>query len=209
MGKLLHFNPLRKLRRAHPRWFGARRRPTWLRRLVFPVTIMAAGLGGFAAVDLLSGRRPLSPPPAAAVDAVDRGSIVGRASVIDGDTIEIQGERIRLWGIDAPEGRQTCRDRDGEAYRCGQRAALALADWLDAAQPIRCERVDRDRYGRTVATCFRRGEDVAAWLVRSGHALDWPRYSGGAYAEQEAAAKATRAGIWAGAFQPPWEWRRR
>ncbi|WP_333924357.1 thermonuclease family protein [Bradyrhizobium sp. CCBAU 21362] len=53
--------------------------------------------------------------------------IVGRASVIDGDTIEIHGTRIRLWGIDAPEHDQLCRGDDSELYRCGQKAAAALA----------------------------------------------------------------------------------
>lgn len=135
--------------------------------------------------------------------------IIGRASVIDGDTIDIAGERIRFNGIDAPEASQLCEDMAGAKYRCGQRAALDLADWLDGAQPIRCAKDGRDRYGRTIATCFRAGSDVAAWLVRSGLALDWPRYSKGKYAAAQAEAEAARRGLWAGSFEPPWEWRRR
>jgi hypothetical protein len=73
--------------------------------------------------------------------------IVGRASVIDGDTIEIRGQRIRLFGIDAPEGRQTCTDAKGAAYRCGQKAAQAL-DYRISDGVVTCEPKDRDRYGR-------------------------------------------------------------
>src|SRR4029453_9677723 len=73
----------------------------------------------------------------------------GRASVIDGDTIEIHGQRIRLFGIDAPESRQTC-EANGQTYRCGQQAALSLADHV-GQRTVACEERDTDRYGRIVA----------------------------------------------------------
>lgn len=134
--------------------------------------------------------------------------ITGRASVIDGDTIEIAGQRIRLHGIDAPEGAQLCRNEQGRDYRCGQVAALALADWLDQAQPIRCTERYRDRWKRIVATCYRRGQDVGEWLVSHGHALDWPQFSKGKYKRAEREARARQAGMWRGEFVRPWEWRR-
>ncbi|MHC2276369.1 hypothetical protein ACVME8_002980 [Bradyrhizobium diazoefficiens] len=82
------------------------------------------------------------------------GDIVGRASVIDGDTIEIHGTRIRLWGIDAPESDQLCHGDDSELYRCGQKAAAALAGlFYSIPRPIICAPKDRDRYGRVVALC--------------------------------------------------------
>lgn len=136
--------------------------------------------------------------------------MVGRASVIDADTIEIHGQRIRLNGIDAPESRQTCQDKAGKPYRCGQAAALALDDYLAASRPVRCIEVDRDRYKRMVADCFRAdGQNVAAWLARNGHALDWPKYSKGRYAAEQEAAKGEGAGMWQGQFVPPWEARKR
>lgn len=134
--------------------------------------------------------------------------IIGRASVIDGDTIEIAGESIRLNGIDVPERAQPCQDAGGKSYRCGAVTANTLDQYLSQSRPTRCVFVERDRYGRFVGDCFRAdGVNVAAWLVRNGLALDWPRYSQGAYAREEAAAKADRIGLWAGSFQPPWEWR--
>ncbi|WP_246765170.1 thermonuclease family protein [Aminobacter sp. SR38] len=134
--------------------------------------------------------------------------LVGRASVVDGDTIEIRGERIRINGIDAPESAQTCTDGSGMNYRCGAVAAAALAEYLEQSSPTRCEFVDRDRYGRFVGNCRRAdGKNVAEWLARNGHALDWPRYSNGTYASHQSAAKKERIGVWSGSFQAPWDWR--
>jgi len=131
----------------------------------------------------------------------------GRANVIDGDTIEIRGERIRLFGVDAPESAQTCRDAAGAAYRCGQRAALALADRI-SVQTVSCKALDRDRFGRTVSECGVGGENINAWLVRNGWAVAYRRYGGGRYDAEERAAKAAKAGIWAGAFVMPEAYRR-
>ena len=133
------------------------------------------------------------------------GAVVGRASVVDGDTLDIRGTRIRLHAVDAPESAQTCRNAGGREYRCGQQAALALADHIGAAS-VSCEQKDVDRYKRIVAVCSARGEDLNAWLVRQGHALAYRQY-GTDYVAEEDAARRARRGIWAGAFTPPWDWR--
>jgi endonuclease YncB( thermonuclease family) len=127
--------------------------------------------------------------------------------VIDGDTLELAGERIRLWGIDAVEGRQICQ-LAGRPWQCGSDAAAALEALLDG-QPLTCTEVNRDRYGRTVATCTVDGQDIAAAMVRQGWALDYERYSGGAYAAEQLEAEQDQRGLWAGSFVPPWEWRGR
>ncbi|MFC5068867.1 thermonuclease family protein [Flaviflagellibacter deserti] len=140
--------------------------------------------------------------------AIAAEPIIGRATVTDGDTIEIHGQRIRLFGIDAPEGGQTCGDEAGRQYRCGQTAALALDRLIASASPTRCEPLDVDRYGRIVARCFTGAVDVAEWLVSRGLAVDYPEYSRGVYGPAENRARTAKAGLWRGRFEKPWEWRR-
>ncbi len=134
-------------------------------------------------------------------------TIAGRASVIDGDTLEIHDRRIRLWGVDAPEGGQSCDGADGAGYACGRLSANRLDQHL-RDKTVSCFEEDTDRYGRMVARCEVDGEDVGAWLVRHGYAVGYDRYAGGAYVREEAAARQARAGVWAGRFTHPEDWRR-
>jgi endonuclease YncB( thermonuclease family) len=131
----------------------------------------------------------------------------GQAQVIDGDTLDIRGTRIRLFGFDAPEGKQTCRDAQGQRYLCGSKAALALADFI-GRQRVTCEQRDRDRYGRVVATCSVGGEDAGGWMVSRGHAREYVEYSDGRYADEERAAREAKRGIWQGQHEAPWDWRK-
>lgn len=140
-----------------------------------------------------------TPFPASAADP-----IIGQASVIDGDTIEIHGQRIRLHGIDAPESAQTCLV-NGKQSRCGQQAAKALADRIGRLT-VTCDPRDVDRYGRVVAVCNAGGEDLNGWMVRKGMALAYRQYSTD-YVPQEKAASKAKVGIWRGSFVPPWEYR--
>ena len=135
---------------------------------------------------------------------VSSQTITGQASVIDGDTIEIHGTRIRLHGIDAPESGQTCTTQ-GKTYRCGQQAAFALADKIKGGT-VECRKKDLDRYGRIVAMCLLRGEDINGWMVAQGWALAYRQYSTD-YIGQEARAKNLKLGIWQGEFEVPSEWR--
>jgi endonuclease YncB( thermonuclease family) len=140
----------------------------------------------------------------------DGGDIVGQASVIDGDTIEIHGQRIRLWGIDAPESDQLCRNDDSDPYQCGRAAATALAGLLYAVpRPVTCALTGSDQYGRAVAVCSlgQPGPDIGQWLVANGHALDWPRYSKGKYEGPQSEAEKAGRGMWAGSFIEPWKYR--
>ena len=131
---------------------------------------------------------------------------VGQASVIDGDTLEVHGTRIRLWGIDAPESSQLCRGEDSSQYRCGARAANEL-DTFIAQRPVNCVPLSLDRYGRTVATCSVGGVDLGEWLVRNGLALDWPQYSKGKYDAVQREAERAGRGIWNGSYVEPWLYR--
>jgi endonuclease YncB( thermonuclease family) len=140
----------------------------------------------------------------AAAQAAAERTAVGRVSVVDGDTLELHGLRIRLGAIDAPEARQTCR-LAGVVWPCGRQAAFALAD-LVGARPVSCQWRRLDRYGRPVARCHVGGTDLAAWMVEHGWALAFRRY-GVDYIPHERRARAARLGIWSGEFVPPWAWR--
>jgi endonuclease YncB( thermonuclease family) len=141
-------------------------------------------------------------PPAV---ALDNRPLIGTASVIDGDTIEIHGQHIRFYGIDAPESRQTCDDARGKPYRCGQKAALALADKI-GRRTVRCDPRDMDRYGRIVAVCRTGKIDLNGWMVLQGLAVSYRRYAHD-YDAAEAEARVGGKGIWAGRFVMPWDWR--
>jgi endonuclease YncB( thermonuclease family) len=134
------------------------------------------------------------------------GAITGRAHVLDGDSLNVAGTPIRIFGIDAPEWRQRCRAADGHLYGCGRRAFRALAHRLRFAS-VRCVPRARDRFARLVATCYQGHDDLARWLVGQGLALDWPRYSGGTYAYAEDVARRAERGVWQGNFVRPWDWR--
>ncbi len=127
--------------------------------------------------------------------------VKGFATVTDGDTVRMNSAPIRLKGIDAPELRQTCR-HDGRPYPCGEVAKSALAERLED-RALTCRITGRDRYRRALATCAVDGEDIGAWLVERGLAVSY-----GGYEREEARARARGAGVWAGEFQRPSEWRR-
>ena len=132
-------------------------------------------------------------------------TLSGPARVVDGDTLVIADERMRLAGIDAPETKQNC-SRDARPWACGRAATQAMRR-LVGRNHVRCEVSGRDRYGRAIATCVAGGRDLQEELVRQGLALAYRRYST-RYVPAEDAARAARAGIWAGSFVEPWRWRR-
>ena len=125
----------------------------------------------------------------------------GPVRVIDGDTLDLDGERIRLHGIDAFERNQTCG-----AQACGRIAAEALAGRIDG-RAVACTVHDVDRYGRSVAVCVSEGRDLNGWMVAEGHAVAYRRYSAD-YVPEEAAARRAGRGGWRGGFDDPEAWRR-
>jgi endonuclease YncB( thermonuclease family) len=116
----------------------------------------------------------------------------GEARVVDGDTLDLGGLRIRLFGIDAPERAQPC---GADGWACGRWATQQLAG-LVANQKILCAPRGQDRFGRVVAICWAGSVDVGAALVGMGAAEAYRKYSS-AYIEAEKTAKSARLGIWA------------
>lgn len=114
---------------------------------------------------------------------------------------------IRLTGIDAPETDQVCLDPIGERWACGVTARDELVAHA-GAKPWTCHVTGLDRYGRSLAGCEVDGEDVNRWMVRSGWAMAFVRYSH-AYDADEAMARKEQQGLWVGAFIAPWDLRHR
>lgn len=133
-------------------------------------------------------------------------SVIGIPTVTDGDTLQIRGTKIRLYGVDAPESAQQCR-RNGALYGCGREAAFALAN-LIKGKNVTCVRRDTDRYGRMVGVCTVGGVEVNRWLVEQGWALPYVQYGGAVYQGAERQARAARKGLHAGTFQAPWDYRK-
>jgi endonuclease YncB( thermonuclease family) len=131
--------------------------------------------------------------------------IAGRAAIIDGDSFEIGSAGVRLFGIDAPEGRQSCT-RGGREWACGTEAERKLRS-LIGGRTVTCTRRDVDSYGRIVAVCRSGAADLSAEMARSGFATAYRRYSSD-YVDEENEARAARRGIWAGDFTTPENYRR-
>lgn len=125
-----------------------------------------------------------------------REDVSGAARAADGDTLVLNGEHVRLKGMDAPELAQTCT-RDGRDWPCGREAKAALAAALKKGE-VACTFSERDDYDRPLAHCAVAGVDLGALLVRQGLAVAF-----GAYHAEEAEARAARRGMWAGTFQRP------
>lgn len=131
--------------------------------------------------------------------------VSGKARVLDGDSMEVAGQRIELYGIDAPELTQTCRWPNKE-IPCGNVSRTALLD-LVAVTPVVCSRRRRNDDGSWIAICTAEGFDVGRNMVHTGWALAIPGQSE-AYAATEQTARKGKRGLWRGQFVPPWEWRR-
>lgn len=192
--------------RGHPR----RARSPWKRR-----RSRVGGLteGLVLALMVLAVTMILRPGPDAAHAEVEpahaeapANRLEGVGRVIDGDTLDVGGVRVRLHGIDAFERNQMC-DGPGGAWACGAAATQSLKARAEGRGLI-CEVKDIDRYGRKVSRCEQAGVDVARALVSEGLALAYRRYSRD-YVDDELAAQAMAAGAWNGTFDRPEQWRSR
>ena len=137
--------------------------------------------------------------------------ISGKAKVIDGDTIKIKGNNIRLLGIDAPEKNQICFKK-GESYNCGSSSTTALKKYV-GRKVIECAYTEKDKYGRILGTCYLWKDEgkklsLNRYMVFTGNAVAYKRYSK-EYLDDEKWAKNNQLGMWQGKFIRPEEWRRK
>ena len=132
--------------------------------------------------------------------------IFGIPIIIDGDTIKISNNKIRLHGIDAPEKNQKCTKKKKE-YNCGIVATEALIEKI-GKKVVKClTQKNKDRYNRFIGICFIEKEDLNKWMVRNGYAVAYRRYSKD-YILDEELAKKNKLGLWSGTFLKPEKWRK-
>ena len=136
----------------------------------------------------------------------EEGPISGLATVTDGDGLKVDGETIRLFGIDAPETAQYCTRGDGSRWHCGQYSTVEL-DKLVEGKKVICEVRTLDSYARWVAVCKVGDIDLSKYQVEQGWAVAYRRYSKD-YVQAEDAARKEKRGIWSGEFAMPWDWRK-
>ncbi|HPG88346.1 MAG TPA: thermonuclease family protein [Hyphomicrobium sp.] len=126
--------------------------------------------------------------------------VSGAARAIDGDSLFVGRDEVRMKGIDAPEGKQTCM-RDGREWACGDAARDELRR-LIGKDVVQCRVFERDKHGRLLAQCSAGGRDLNAGMVASGLAVAY-----GGYLREQGDAKAKRRGLWGSEFQQPRDWR--
>jgi endonuclease YncB( thermonuclease family) len=126
--------------------------------------------------------------------------------IIDGDSLVLNGTRIRLEGIDAPEQKQKCKNNN-ETIDCGEYVTQKLKEWL-VGKSIGCENLGIDRYKRVLARCFANEENINGWLVKNGLAFAYIKYSK-EYLKDETNAKHRKLGLWNMELVKPWEWRKK
>lgn len=131
-----------------------------------------------------------------------KDEISGAPRVVDGDSLELKGEKVRLKGIDAPELQQKC-EKKGQFWSCGRAAATALRKMIYKGQ-VDCRGTEFDRHERLLATCFAKGINLNEKMVLQGWAVSY----GSSYKQQEKQAQKQRVGIWQGKFEWPSDWRR-
>lgn len=138
--------------------------------------------------------------------ALTQEIIKGNAKVIDGDTIHIGNNKIRLHGIDAPEKNQKCFILNDE-WNCGKQSTISLINLINLKK-VNCIIIDKDRYSRKIGDCYVDEININKWMVKNGWALAYRNYSA-KYIEDEEFAKKNDKGIWQGNFENPWDFRKK
>ena len=136
----------------------------------------------------------------------DREIFTGRAFIIDGDTLTINGTKIRLVGVDAPEISQKCKINK-HVENCGEIVKLRLVQATDSKDII-CYSHGRDLYGRVLGECYVEDININKWLLREGLAVYYYNKDFKGYKILETLAKQEKVGLWVYEFQNPKEYRK-
>ena len=142
---------------------------------------------------------------ALATTSASAADVSGRARIVDGDTLDVAGQKIRIEGIDAFESGQSCFDAKGREWACGQ-AGTAYLLKLTRGQTVNCRGQDYDPYDRLIADCRASDINLGAAMVEQGLALVFAKFSA-TYVDQEQQARKAGTGVWSGTFLTPWEYR--
>ncbi len=133
-------------------------------------------------------------------------TIKGKPKVIDGDTLHIGNNKIRLHAIDAPEKKQKCTKNNIE-WDCGLQSTKFLKKLIGNDQ-IRCVANSKDKYKRYIGVCYKNNIDLNAQMVINGWAIAYQYYSLD-YIKEEEQAKINKIGIWSGEFLEPYLFRKK
>ena len=126
--------------------------------------------------------------------------------IIDGDTIHLNGEKIRFSGIDTPELKQTCK-KNSEIINCGVEAKKILINKI-GKNKVKCINEGKDQYKRILAECFIDNLSLSSFLVRQGYAFAYRKYSK-KFVEDEDYARLNKFGMWSMDFEYPWDYRKK
>lgn len=136
----------------------------------------------------------------------DYPAVEGHANAVTGAMLSIKGLHIKLLGIEAPYMQQTCADKFGQGYACGQYARNWLQDWLQNKM-VKCHIISPENNGRATGVCFAEGYDVGAVVVNAGWAVAYTKNTD-IYVPYENQAGTNKRGLWAGSFYRPWDWKK-
>lgn len=141
-----------------------------------------------------------------AFNPMDYPFIMGVSRVVKGDTLTVSGRVVRLYGVASPDITQTCADKQGRGYRCGQQSVLWLSEWL-SNNVLKCHILNEDKQGVLTGVCILGQYDIGAAIINAGWAVADTRQSKIYLAYQNQASNAKR-GLWEGKFYMPWDWQK-
>jgi|GEM_PF-812054 len=207
MSNILKFKKRRKLvshNRVYKPWNYRPRKgskkPLIAKLLALAITCAVVGVG-IAYFPMLRALKAITDTPPNVENMMQ-----GSASIIDGDTIRLGGKKIRLAGIDAPEYRQNCSNKNGSKYACGIQSTKQLKR-LIGRNPVHCDKQALDQYKRVLAVCYAGEVNLNAEMVSTGWAIAYTYFSK-AYILQQFSAQLNGLGIWQGEFQEPYQYRK-